>query len=377
MGARRRFGRAAAACALLCAAARAVASTQVEPIARLSLEGGYDSNVLYNGRGGQTMGVVSPDVGLRLRESTWDLRMEGGGDLLLYQQRAASPVWNQRGRLALRARPAERLTVESNLSATYAADPIGLARLGIFGQGGAALIGSGTARVGWRLDPVWRVAATFSEQLVRFDGGTGAASHTPGVEVIRRLDPRLELGAAYRFDFFQGLGPGAQNARAHEAQALLRYRWTRRLTLEAELGPALWTGPDGGSSILPQGLVQLLAQWRGGDARVSYRHGVGLGLLATPGLFDAVEAGITTRLGRWFQVHADGGLWRSGNIPWGSNAVLGYGVEGSFDYRAGGGLLVGISGSRFARLDVAAPQYDRNILGLHVAWELQHRRGGP
>jgi hypothetical protein len=377
MGALRRGGRAAVAALLLAAGARAAGSSQVEPIARLSLEGGYDSNVMYNGQGGQGMGVVSPDLGLRVRDRTWDMRLQGGGDLLLYQQRSGDPVWNQRGRFALRARPAERLTVETNLAATYAADPIGLARLGIFGAGGSALIGHGTARVGWRIESRWRVAATFNEDLVRFQGGTGAASHVPGVEVIHAVTERLELGGAYRFDFFQGLGPGAQNARAHEAQALLRYRWTRRLTLEAQAGPALWTGPGGDTALLPQATVQLLANWRGGDARASLRHGVGLGLLATPGLFDAVEAGVTTRLGRYFQLHADGGVWRSGAIPWGANAVIGYGVEGSFDWRAGGGVLIGISGSRFARLDVSVPQYDRNILGLHVAWELEHRRGEP
>ena len=378
MGVSRRAGRAVTLAAMLCAGARAGASVQVDPIARLSLEGGYDSNVLYNGRGGDNMGRVSPDLGFQLRDHTWNLTGMAGGDLLMYPQRDSSTVWNQRGRLLLRARPSERVDVTTDLDATYAFDPIGLARLGIFGQTGAALITNGAAKVGWSLEREWRISGLFEEHLVRFDNGTGAASHTPGIELTRKLDRRLEVGGVYKYDYFQGLGPGAQNAQAHEAQGLLRYRWARRTTLEARVGPALWSGPTGATSILPEASIEVLSGWRGGGgARVAFRHGVGLGLLATPGLFDSLEGGITTRVGSHFVFHADGGLWRSGAIPWGANAVLGYGVEGSFDYRVGPELLVGVGGSRFARLDVSIPEFDRNILGLHVTWELRHPRGGP
>jgi hypothetical protein len=319
------------------------------------------------------MGIVSPELGLRLSDHTWNLRMTGGGDLLLYQQHP-SPVWNTRGALQLHARPSERVAIESRVNATYAVDPIGLAQLGIFDTRGRGFIGSASFRGAWRLDPDWTVAGTFSELLVRFYDSTGSAAHTPGLEATRRVGHRLEVGGAYRFDFFQGLGPGAQNAYAHEAQAVLRYRWARHLALEAQLGPAFWRGSAGDTAVLPQALVAIVTEFRhGGGARLSVRHGVGLGLLATPGLFDAIEGGITTRVARRFQLHADGGIWRSGDIPWGANAVLGYGIQGSFDYRVGNGVLMGIAGSRFARLDHPAPQYDRNVVGLHVAWELQHR----
>ena len=39
-------------------------------------------------------------------------------------------------------------------------------------------------------------------------------------------------------------------------------------------------------------------------------------------LFDSFEAAFSKRLGRYFLVHADGGLWRSGDIPWGANSVI-------------------------------------------------------
>jgi hypothetical protein len=379
MGASRRACRAVFVAAVLCAGAPAGASVQVDPVARLSLEGGYDSNVLYNGQGGDSAGRVSPELGLHLRDHTWKLNLDAGGDLLMYPQRNNdSFVWNQRGRALLHARATERLTFDTDVSGTYAFDPIGLARLGIFNaSGGAALVTNGKLRGEWRASPTWNVAGLFEEHLVRFDNATGAASHSPGVEATRRIGPRVEVGGVYKFDFFQGFGAGAQDAVAHEAAALVRYRAGRRLTLEASAGPAVWSGTTGGTSVLPEAMVQVLAAWRGGGARLSVRHGVGLGLTATPGLFDALEAGVMTRLGRSFEIHADGGLWRSGDIPWGSNSVLGYGIDTSFDYRIQREMLIGVGASRYARLDVSASQYDRYILGLHVTWELSHRRGEP
>src|SRR5512142_3279315 len=93
MGAFRRTTKAMMVAAVLCAGARAGASVQVEPIARLSLEGGYDSNILYNGQGGETMGRVSPELGFQLRDHTWNLGGVAGGDLLTYPHRSTT-VWN-------------------------------------------------------------------------------------------------------------------------------------------------------------------------------------------------------------------------------------------------------------------------------------------
>lgn len=376
MGMRRRAWKAAVVTAVLCAGARSAASVQVEPIARLSVEGGYDSNVLYDGRGGDNLGRVSPDVGVRLRDHTWALALQGGGDLLMYEQRSSSPIWNQRGRLELRSRLDPRTTLESDLDATYAPDPIGLAKLGIFGRTGAALIGNGSARFAWRLDHEWTVAGTLAEHLVRFDDATGAASHEPGVEVTKAVHERLDVGGAYRLDYFQGFDPGSHDAIAHELQAVVRYRWARHLTLEAQAGPTLWTPFAGSTQVLPQAAVQLVARGRRDDAvRLGVRHGVGLGNLATPGLFDSFEAAFSKRLGRSFIVHADGGLWRSGDIPWGANSVIGYGVEGEIAWLLGNGVRLGLAGSRFARADTTVTTFNRNIVGLRLGWEYRRRQG--
>ncbi|HET9598178.1 MAG TPA: hypothetical protein VFP65_21505 [Anaeromyxobacteraceae bacterium] len=368
----RRTFEAVTVAAALVLGARAGASVQAEPVARLGLEGGYDSNVLYDGRG-DAVGRVSPDLGVLVRDHTWNLRMAAGGDLLTYRNGDTS-VWNQRGEFALRSRFSERLALDAGADGAYAFDPLGLARFGIFGRTGSALLLRGDARLAWRTERDWRISGTYRERLVAFSDGTGSAGHTPGVEGVYRFGRRWEAGGAYRFDFFQGIGPGSFDATAQELQGVARWRWTRRWRMELEGGPVFWNGPTG-QFLIPQAAVRLY--WthpRLGEARVSASHGVGLGYLAEPGLFDSVEGAVTTRLGRRWQLHVDGGIWRSGRIPWGADAVIGYGLQGELAYRVGGGVTVGVGGSRFARADLTTTQFDRTTLGLRVAWELQRRQ---
>lgn len=372
----RRLGQAVVLAAVLCSGARAAASVQVDPLARLSLEGGYDSNVMYDGRGAG-VGILAPDLGLQLRDHTWSFGALAGGDLLAYPSaaaaRSAQTVWNQRGKLVLHLTPSARFKFDGDASATYASDPVGLARLGIFGAGATTgLVARAGLRGAWRLDHDWTVAGTFAEYVVRFGDGTGSASHTPGVELARRIGHRLDMGAIYRFDYFQSLTAGTGHATAHEAQWLLRYRWTRHLTLEVQAGPAFWNPAAGSTQVLPQAMAQLLGASRAGDLRLTLRHGVGLGIFGTPGLFDSAEGAFTWKITRKVQLHADGGLWRSGDIPWGANGATGYGLEGELAYFVLRNVKVALAGSRFARLDAGTSLYDRNIVGLRVGWELEH-----
>jgi len=350
------------------------------------------------------MGRVSPDLGVRLRDRTWSFGAVAGGDLLTYPG-AGSPgtKWNQRGALALHSRPNEEWKIDGALSGTYAFDPVGLARVGIFlAAPGERPVGSGVVvtsalRAARRLDRDWSGALTWDSRIVYFDqipadrvgpGKDGAASYTPGVELTRRMGRNLELGGAYKFDLFQEFGSGvllqpdgtgvptaARWASAHELQGVARLRWTRRWTFEATAGPAVWSPPGHGAvQVVPQASLQLLgANRRVGDCRFTFRHGVGLGITATPGLFDAIEAAGTWTPTRRWALHVDGGLWRSGDIPWGANAITGYGVNGDVSDLVGSGVRVGVGGSRFARADAASSVYDRNIVGLRVGWELRHR----
>src|SRR5690242_19887113 len=109
-----RIGKAVVVAALL-RAAPAAAGTVMEPIARLSLEGGYDTNPLYDGRSGDNVGRIAPDVGLRLHDPLWDLKTTYGGELVYYERLAPGGTWNHRGTLSLQARPSYRTTVAGDL----------------------------------------------------------------------------------------------------------------------------------------------------------------------------------------------------------------------------------------------------------------------
>jgi hypothetical protein len=368
---RRTSGRLAAMAALLLAT-RAAASVQVEPVARVALEGGYDSNVLYDGRGGDRMARVSPDLGVALRDHTWRATAAYGADVVTYPTLDPGPTLNQRGRLDVAARFTERTSLALRFDGTYAPDPAGLARLGIAGVTGTALITRGDARLSWRRSPRTTLSATYFARGAWLPDDEGSVLHAPGAEVAWRLDERTELAAAYRFDWFQALSGGLDDSFAHEAKGIGRWRWSRRLTLEAEAGPALWDG-DGGPTVVPEGGLRLLASSRAYDLRVEARHGLGLSTLARPSLSDSFEVGAVARIGRSFRVRGDAGLWRIGALPSGGDAVLSYGVGGELAWLATRTVEVGIAASRFAMIDEPSDAGDRNIVGLRMAWQLENR----
>jgi hypothetical protein len=357
------------ACALaLLAGTRAAAAVQVEPAVGVAVEGGYDSNVLYAGRGGDRMGRVSPDLRLVVRDHTWRATAAYGTDIITYPTVEPGPTWNQRGRLDVAAQFTERTRLTLRFGATYAPDPAGLAQLGIVGSIGSAAILRGDARLAWLQSPRTTLALTWSERGAWLEQDAGMIVHAPGAEVAYQLDRRLQLATAYRFDYFQSLEAGIDDTTAHEARGIARWRWSRRLTLEAEAGPTVWVGPDE-TALIPAGGLRLLVAHRAYDLRIEGRHGLGLSVLARPSLADSFEVGAVVRLGRSFRVRGDAGLWHSGEMPDGANSTLGYGVGGEFTWLATRGIEMGIAGSRFARLDERTAETERNVIGLRVAWQ--------
>src|SRR5512138_3400446 len=253
MGARRRLGMTAACAVALGLATRAAGETVLDPIARLTLEGGYDSNALYDGSGSDQTQRIAPELGLRVHDELWDWKMSYRGDWIRYDRFAPNGLWNHAGTLSLDATPTRRLTLHGSLRGSYAFDPIGLAQLGIFrtGRQTALLLGGG-ARAEYRLAPRVDVAATLSERTVRFDDGTGGAMHQPGAEALYRATPRLSLGAAYAFGVFQTFTLGSDDvAFSNAVRARARWRAARHVTLEAAAGPAIWRGP-GSTALVPE-----------------------------------------------------------------------------------------------------------------------------
>jgi hypothetical protein len=371
----RRIGIAVVVAALL-RAAPAAAGTVMEPIARLSLEGGYDSNPLYNGGGSDNVGRVSPDVGLRLHDPLWDLKATYGGELVYYERLAPGGTWNHRGALALEARPTYRSTAAGEVRVSQAFDPAALAQAGVFRSGRVrALVIGGRARADYRVDELRTVAGTFNERTVSFQDGTGGAMHAPGVEALQQLDRRFSLGAGYGFALFQSFEPGApdQVATAHAARVVARWRAERHLAVNAWAGPALWVPKGAGSAVVPEAFVEVLVATRGLDLRVNAGHALGIGATAQPGIVDSLEFGGERRFGRDWFVRGDGGIWRSGTAPTDAFAVTGYAVAGEAGVILAGGLRLSLTGAHFARADSSAPQYRRTMVGLRLGWELKAR----
>jgi hypothetical protein len=373
MGARR-LGVAAVWAALLIPAARPAAETVVEPIARLSLEGGYDSNVLYLGQGGDRTGRISPDLGLKLHDPLWSFTAAYGGDYLVYQDRASGGIWNHRASLLLDAKPTRRLEIGGNLRGAYAVDPIGLAQMGIFrtGQDSAWTL-QGRGRASWRAQPKLDLALTFTERTVLFADRTGAAMHAPGLEALWRLDHRLSLGAGYALGVFQDFNPAGNSlAFSHGVRALARYQFARHIEADAYAGPAAFTGPDG-NGIVPEVGMELLVTERVFDLRTTLAHGLGIGSTARPGLVDSLEFGAVRRLGRTFDVRGDGGIWRSGVAPSGAHATLGYAVSGEAGMKVGRDVRLALGVSHYARVDDPSPALKRTTVGLRLGWSLPVR----
>lgn len=374
MGAWRRVGKAAAVLAVLAAATRSGASTQVEPIARLSLEGGYDSNALYDGNSADSMGRVSPEVGVRLRDHRWESRLEYRGDYVRYQELAPGGIFNHHASLTLDARPTRRTEVSGALRGSYAFDPVGLAQAGVFRTGRqSALFVGGAARAQYAWSRRLDVAATLQERTVLFEDGTGGAMHAPGVEALWGTSRRLALGGAYGFSTFQSFETdGDELAFAHAVKARARFRFSRRVDVDASAGPALWLGPDG-SGVVPELSLDVLGSSRAWHWRLTAAHRLGIGSTARPGLVDALEAAGERRFRRRYHVRGAGGLWHSGRAPSGGDAVTGYAVDAEAGMLVGMNVSLALGATHFSRLDDASPEFRRTTVALRLGWALPTR----
>lgn len=356
--------------------ARAASVTVWEPIARISLEGGYDSNALFLGQGSDRTGRISPDLGLRLHDHLWDLKAVYGGDYLVYERLQPNGIWNHRGELRLDATPTRRVAVTLLAKGGYAFDPIGLAQMGIFRTGkDSAWTLWGRGRAAWQAMHRMELAVTMTDRTVVFSDRTGGAMHAPGAEALWLVSERLAVGGAYAAGVFQGFEPrGDTVAFSHGARARGRYRVTRTLEVDGYAGPAMWRGPEG-TAVVPEAGAELRMEGRWSDLRVSAAHGLGIGATARPALVDSAELGAVHRFGRTYDVRVDGGIWRSGVVPGGGNATLGYAASGEAGMAVGAGVRVALALTHFARIDDQSSALDRTTVGIRLGWALPTRRG--
>lgn len=362
------------ATALAAAPAPGRAETQAEPILRLSLEGAYDSNPLFDGRSDQRT-RVSPELGLKLSDHNWSMSGAYAADYLSYQRLDPAGVWNHRGILDLSSHLTERTRLSATARGTYAVDPIGLAQAGVFRVGRQrAVLLQGSGRVEHDVSERFVGAVAFTERLVRFQDLTGGAMHAPSAELLRRLSERFLVGGAYGFSLFQDFqsGGGDRTATAQALRARLRYQLSRFLEADVYAGPAFWSGPSR-RAVVPEGGIELRLTERDWDLRFIVSHGLGLGSTAVPGLGNTIELGTVRRFGRTFDLRVDGGLWQSGTVPSGSNSTLGVAAAGEAGWHATRALRFAVAASWLGRLDDRAADLRRTTVGLRMGWELPVR----
>ena len=375
MGAWRRTGRVALCAVLLAAATRSRASTVAEPIARLSLEGGYDSNALYNGSGSDRTTRVSPDLGLRLRDHLFDFRAMYGGDWVVYHRLAPDGFWNQRALLSLDATPSRRTHVLADFRGYLSMDPVGLAAMGIFNTGQTSVVVlNGDAKVAYRAEHDLDLAGVLTDRTVIFQNRTGGSMHQPSFEALKHWgSERLALGGAYTFSVFQEYDPGVTVLSfAHALRGRMNFRFTRAIRVEAFAGPAFWH-QGGQAALVPEAGATLYGHSRDYEFRLMVQHGLGIGITARPGLVNSFEFGALRKFQRRYELRADGGMWNSGLAPSGQFAVTGYTVSGEAALLVGGGVRLGIAAAHFGRVDQRVAQFERTTLGLRLGWELRER----
>lgn len=373
MGARW-LSRAVLSLALLLSGARAAASTVVEPIARLFLEGGYDSNPFYDGTGSDTVGRIAPEVGILARDHLWNLRLTYGGDYVVHEQTGGEGGWNQHAGLALDMRPTRRLMLRASARFDYAFDPLGLAAMGIFREAhAAAIFANGRGRGEYRLTHLFDATAEVNERVVRFDDTTGGAMHAGSLGLLARLGHAVRAGASYGLSVFQSFETDRNEiAFAHALKARAELRASRTLQVNVSAGPALWLGPDG-STIVPEASVELLHTTRDNDVRIGVQHGLGIGSTARPSLVDSAEMGAAWRIGHRVVLRGDAGLWRSGIAPSGDGSTLGYAAGGEAALVFRSGTRLGLYVNRYARIENPDPALERTIIGLRFGWALETR----
>ena len=265
---------------------------------------------------------MSPEVGLRFRDHTWELRTIYGADYLRYDELAPDGTWNHRGFVSLDAQPTRRLTLRGTFRGAYAYDPVGLAQMGIFPEDvdgleevftlrgrGRVGIASASASISRARSPRRRCGSPRIARAVRCTRAASrrCSARIAGSRSAAPTSPRCSRNSS------STTSRNRTEANAHGLRARARYQLTRHFYANAWAGPALWL-KSGDAVVVPEAGIELFGASRGWDMRAMLAHGLGLGNTARPGLNDWTEAGFSRRFARRFELRetaasgAPGGL---------------------------------------------------------------------
>ena len=361
----------AALIAAVLAAPAAFASARFEHREGLTLEGGWDDDVLLTGAGGDEVGRVAPMVQLALQDEHLDATAGYAGDLFLFRQRDAAAT-AQALALGGRFRATPRLTLSWAARGRYANDPLALARWGLLRPSGDALLGDAEASLAWQADVRTTLTAGYRQDRLFFglaDPSSGAV-HAPYAAARYRLTPRDAIGLRVRAQAFTAMNDPGVLGTSGGAFAEYARRLTPHLDLELSAGPMAYGDRDHAPALVPRAFATLEYAERedrglhvaaGRDLVVGAGHaGALVGDLAEVGGF--WEPTLRLRLEGRF------GFYRDGLVPFGVQGVAGYVADASADVAIGGGLFLGAGASRLAGIGAEAGGLSRDVVTARLGW---------
>lgn len=345
--------------------AAAAVRSQFEPVLRMG--GGADSNVLFDGGGGDLVGRAAAGFRYDLTDRHWSARLDARGSLVGFQDRQRLVMMGEvNGRMLSRLGRHSNLALRTRVRA--ADDPLALAQMGILGGTGLTLMPRGSAELTHRLDRQWTMAGLLTYHGVHFLDSTAV---TGGDAVMLNFQPRyrwnrvLELRPAIEGRTFftdgwlgsaVGVFPGA------------RVRLARRTHLEASGGPLLYVDA-GGQLPLWVARGNFVYEGRRLGAMFTAAHD----LTVPAGRGGILSGQIFEGMLRYGTQHTElrmrGGYYRSHPSPRDLRWVPGYGVEASAFRRLTENTWLGASAMRFERMATAhEPAMARDAIFIHMDW---------
>jgi hypothetical protein len=350
----------------LAAPERAAAAPQYELVPSLSFQGGADTNVLFDGQGGDRVGRGTLRLRMDAHDRDWGLRADVAGGVLAFDVRdRVVPLAEGTFRATRRFTRGTKLLATARLRG--ADDPLSLAQLGVLAGGGLTLGWRSRLELEHRLDRRWSVgAATTFDGVHFFDP---AFADTGGLALGGRAFGR------WRANRWLALVPGVE-ARTYQGSQVggtsvgvvpgLRMRVARRTFLDVAGGPVAFLDAAGAEPLAV------------GRAAFTYDgRGLALSLMAAQDLLvPSGRGGVTfgqlvEGLGRWgtesLELRARAGGYRTHPDPRSDVWVPGYGLEAGAFARVAPVAWVGVSAMHFARLPAGgAPGMTREAVYLRL-----------
>jgi opacity protein-like surface antigen len=306
----------------------ALATTVVEPRARVSLEGRYDDDFRLNagGTGGQMMTKLTPRLGLDVKDPTLTLESFYAADLLL-RHGSGNLSLDHRGGVSVRKLLSRRLRVEVSGGLYRVTDPTSLPRESVARAAQPVLYGQARVYASGRVSRRVDVGAGYAMEGVRVLEGDNAAGfvHNPYAEGWFRASRRLSLGVEYRYQAFLY---GEELDQAHGVGGALRYRMTRQATATLRAGPVSYLGSDGTRGLLPRVKLEVLHEIPG---RFDLGFVAGHDLVGASGFSNSLWADyaglvVNHHFNSRLSMYGGGSFFRNGRAP----------NEGAFSWDGGG-----------------------------------------